>query len=191
MDVFNFLIEQDMAKPEAYVNRVIKNSFSIVGYKIPDNTYAGNFSSFEIKKPFDGLGVHSFSDNPQYIYSVYWEAKYSNGLKAFNLKNSLAPHQALNLELFSKGTTSLCFVILGVNNGRKDYRLYVFDWHVVKPYYYGEIIEKGKEVYSLKQKLLEKLPYYLIDRKEDKFNFTYDKFITKNVFNTILELNKE
>lgn len=151
---------------EAVVNTIIKNMFNEQGvaYKIPDPGKGEVFTSIE--RPFDGFGTISI-DNKQ--YPMYWEAKYSNTLKAFNFKNSLREHQAEWLDKFSKVENSYNFVILGVDVSNRDKRLYIFDWPSYRKYFYG-FEENNKTINSVNKNILETLKYIPIIKKQAHFD---------------------
>lgn len=143
---------------EAFVCRVFSKSIRNLGgdvWKIADPN--GNFMQ-ATKRPFDGFG---FVEIGNVFCPLYWEAKCLKKLEAFNIKHSLRPHQAENLDLCLKISNSLVWVPLGINVGRRDKRLYIFDWKVLRELYYTKT-EKN----SISANILKTLPFMKIVKED-------------------------
>jgi penicillin-binding protein-related factor A (putative recombinase) len=130
---------------------VIKNSVNMlknsICHKIPDPT--GAFAQ-TVKRPFDLFGA--LNGKPLYI-----EAKYMNTAESFNLKK-IEDHQISSLLEFKEAVSdSVCWVVLGVNWGRADKRVYVFS--DIK-----ELSLRRKEGKNVLKKELATLPYFKISK---------------------------
>jgi len=131
-------------KNEAELNLIIKNSLSW-GYKIPDPTFEFQRT---LARSFDGFGC--LVDIP-----VYWESKFSNKLKSFDLSR-IEEHQIINLcALKALMPHAYCWVIYGVKVKRGDSRIWIFDD-------VHEINRRRSFKENFKLKELEKLPYLSI-----------------------------
>jgi len=156
---------------ERDVNTIVVNSMSVIGKKISDGGFAsrGRFT----QNPFDGFGIHEVDGVKK---NVYFESKYSKGLKAFDL-NRIAPHQAESLDKFGEGEGSMCLVPYGVHVKRGDLRIYLFLWAYLRNKYYDiEPISYDGETYyipkvpgSIFKKDLEELPYEKVKKRKIEF----------------------
>lgn len=132
---------------EAELNTIIKNSLTWAS-KIPD---PGNDFAKTSARAFDGFGV--LNGKP-----IYWEAKYMNKLQSFDLQR-IADHQIENLcAIKEQIPDALCLIILGVNTGRADKRIFVFD----DPF---EIKRRRTLRENYLKKDLETLPYVVVKKK--------------------------
>lgn len=131
---------------ESSLNTIIKNSL-VWASKIPDpsNEFAKTSA-----RAFDGFGV--LNHKP-----LYWEAKYLSKLQSFDLQR-IADHQIDNLcAIKEQLPDSHCWVILGVDCGRADKRVYIFD----DPFL---IRDRRSEKQNFLKKELEALPYIKIKK---------------------------
>lgn len=140
---------------------IIKNSFpKDFIYKIPDPT--GQFS-MTIKRTFDGIGMIEVDRE---IHPLYWEAKYLPKAGAFNF-NRIEVHQDYYLRFYKKIPNAISYIIVGINFGRADKRVFIFDWDED----FGKLYKEG---FSIHKKVLEKLPY----NKISKGKFAVENIIT-------------
>lgn len=106
-------------KNEAETCTVLKNSLISQGhyaYKIPDPSSQFGATT---QRPFDMFGI--IQDKP-----FYCEVKYLNKLQSFNLER-IEDHQIQNLvDIQRRMPNALCWIVLGVKNGRGDSRFYFF-----------------------------------------------------------------
>ena len=131
---------------EAEFCTIIKNSFpEDYIYKIPDPS--GAFS-MTVKRTFDGIGM---IEQGGVLHPFYWEAKYLPKASAFNF-NRIEVHQDKYLRWYRKIPGAISWVIIGINFGRADKRVFILDWDED----FGKLYAKG---FSIHKKFLEKLPY--------------------------------
>ena len=110
---------------EQELNKIVKDSL-LFGYKIPD--VVSDFS-MTIAKAFDGFGVtKNLNDNFTYTHvPVYWESKFANHFKAFDL-SEIRQHQIDNLCTLKLLMPYVkCWIIYGVKVSRGDNRIFIFD----------------------------------------------------------------
>ena len=102
---------------------------------------------------------------------VCWEAKFLKTYSAFNF-NRIEEHQNFYLTEYQKSGVK-SFVIVGVNCGRADIRVFVFDWNEK----FSELYKNG---FSIHKKYLEKLPYNKVSKGVFKFEniIKYDELIS-------------
>lgn len=156
-------------KNEADFCVVVKHSL-INGYKIPD---PNNLYSSTSKRVFDGIGSIIFNNELKF---VCWEAKYLKKPSAFNF-NRIEEHQSYYLSEYSK-TGVLSFLILCVNYGRADKRVFIFKWD-------NNMDDLYKSGFSIHLKNLNKLPY----NKINKNTFLFENIIDYNMLNDIFKLH--
>lgn len=136
----------------------IKNSFPEDHiFKIPD-TSSGNFA-MTVKRAFDGIGM---IEQDGILHPLYWEAKYLPKAGAFNF-NRIEPHQDKYLRIYKQIPGAVSYVIVGIDFGRSDKRVFIFDWDED----FGKLYAKG---FSIHKKFLEKLPYNEVHKQ--KFELT-------------------
>ena len=82
--------------------------------------------------------------------------------------SKIEPHQNFFLNEYNKCMGVISYVILGVNAGRGDQRMYVFEWND----FMGELY---KNRFSIHKDKLEKLPY----NEVHKGLFNFEKIITR------------
>lgn len=152
-------------KNEAEFCTVVKNSM-INGFKIPDPSDMFNATS---KRCFDGIGTLMIDDK---LTFVCWEAKYLKSMSAFNF-NRIEEHQNYYLTEFHKAESIKSYLIVGVNCGRADIRVFVFDWNEK----FSELYKNG---FSIHKKYLEKMPYNKVSKGIFKFEniVKYDELIS-------------
>lgn len=142
-------------KNEAQFCTVVKNSM-IAGFKIPDAS--GEFTSTSIRC-YDGLGLLDI--NTELIFCP-WEAKYLKSLGAFAFSR-VEPHQDFYLSEHGKAKSIFPLLIVGIDCGRADKRVFIFDY-----------LDCGHDLYqnrcSIHKKYLEKLPYNKITKGVFKFD---------------------
>lgn len=107
------------------------------------------------------------------IHFVCWEAKWLKSMSAFPF-SKIEPHQNVWLNKYNKCIGVLSYVILGVNVGRGDNRMYVFEWND----FMGQLYEHN---FSIHKKELMKLPY----NEVHKNLFSFDKIITKDTLEKV------
>jgi len=83
--------------------------------------------------------------------------------------SKIEPHQNFFLNEYNKCMGVISYVILGVNAGRGDQRMYVFEWND----FMGELY---KNRFSIHKDKLEKLPY----NEVHKGLFNFEKIITRS-----------
>lgn len=155
-------------KNEAELCTIIRNSM-INGVKIPDPS--GNFTQTSIRC-FDGIGMlpaKDFGYEENMNVFVCWEAKYLKEPKAFSLKR-VEDHQAFYLSAFSKAMCTQSLLILGVDFGRADKRVFVFKWT-------DTMAKLFKEGFSFHKDILYKLPF----NEVHKDTFEFKKYIDDKV----------
>lgn len=164
---------------EGEINKIISKSMNILGYKIPDsNGGNGSFSKFS-PTPFDGFGLHKIEDK---VYNVYWESKFSKGLKAFNVKR-IEQHQADNLDKCQESDNSLCIVPFGVHAGKGDLRVYLFMWNALREMFFDidHTVYDNTKYYipclpkSIPKAKLDTLPYEKVKDGKIEFKTFIDK----------------
>ena len=82
--------------------------------------------------------------------------------------SKIEPHQNFFLNEYNKCMGVISYVILGVNAGRGDQRMYVFEWND----FMGELYKKR---FSIHKDKLKKLPY----NEVHKGLFNFEKIITQ------------
>lgn len=153
---------------EAQFCTVIKNSFpEDCIYKIPDPS---SLYSQTVKRIFDGIGMIEVEGT---LHPLYWEAKYLKKAGAFNFKR-IEPHQDKYLRLYRRIPGSVVWVVIGMDFGRADKRVFILDWDDR----FGLLYEKG---FSIHKKILEQLPY----NKISKGVFSPDNIITYDVLQRV------
>ncbi len=152
-------------KNEAEFCTVIKHSLT-TSYKICDDP-----NGFGSRRCFDGIGMLSINDK---LTFVCWEAKFLKTYSAFNF-NRIEEHQNFYLTEYQKSGVK-SFVIVGINCGRADIRVFVFDWNEQ----FSELYKNG---FSLHKKDLDKLPY----NKVSKGAFRFDNIITYAQMQALLQ----
>ena len=148
-------------KSEAELCTVIVKSFTY-GYKIPDES-GFQYGAHTGIRCFDGIATQMLADG---LHFICWEAKYLKSPGAFSFKR-IEPHQNFNLIEFRKAKEVLSYVIVGIDYGRADKRVFVFDWT-------EDFSNLYKIGFSIHLKELEKLPY----NKISKGTFNFDNIIT-------------
>lgn len=141
-------------KNEAEFCTVVNHSL-ICGHKIADPGAA--FSS-TIKRCFDGIGMLEINNELKF---VCWEAKFLKKPQAFNFANKIESHQSYYLSEYSKSDV-LCYVLLCVDYGRSDKRVFIFEWN-------KDMDNLYREGYSIHKKVLDSLPYNKVSKS--KFDF--------------------
>lgn len=132
---------------EADLNRIIANSLDW-GYKIPDPPQS--VATVASQRPFDGFGTWQ-------SIPVYWEGKFSKRVKSFDLSR-IADHQAAALEaLYSTLSTAHIWVVYGVYVGRADFRIWIFDWSVLR--------DRRQNRENVLKKELEQYPYHAVKKQ--------------------------
>lgn len=94
-------------------------------------------------------------------------------MSAFNFQK-IEIHQNAYLNTYNKCIGVISYVILGVNVGRGDQRMYVFEWND----FMGQLYENK---FSIHKDKLEKLPY----NEVHKGKFTFEKVINKDELNKV------
>ena len=153
-------------KNEAEVCTIIKNSLKH-GAKIPDPSSGFTQTS---QRTFDGVGTIEKEDG---LHFVCWEAKYLKTMSAFNFQK-IEPHQNMYLNIYNKCIGVISYVILGVNVGRGDQRMYVFEWDD----FMGQLYENK---FSIHKDKLMLLPY----NEVHKGTFNFENIITKEELNKV------
>ena len=153
-------------KNEAEVCTIIKNSLKN-GFKVPDPSGAFTTTS---QRCFDGIGTLEKEDGTHFIC---WEAKYLKSMQAFSFMK-IEPHQNYYLNVYNKCIGVVSYVILGVNVGRGDQRMYVFEWND----FMGRLYENR---FSIHKDKLEQLPY----NEVHKGTFGFINIITKDTLNKV------
>lgn len=144
-------------KNEAELCTVIKKSL-VDGYKIPDESgfQTGAHSSIRC---FDGIGMLSadkFGGSNNDLNFICWEAKFMKNPGAFSFKR-LQPWQNEYLSKYAKARDVRSLVIVGVDYGRADKRVFVFRWDDN----FSDLYNIG---FSIHLKELNKLPYNSISK---------------------------
>lgn len=137
-------------------------------FKIPDPSGA---YAMTVKRAFDGIGMIQKEDG---VHFLCWEAKYLPKAGAFNF-NRVEPHQDFYLREYKKAMGVISYLIVGIDFGRADKRVFIFDWDED----FGKLYAKG---FSIHKKDLERLPY----NKVSKGAFPLDNIIT---FQTLKEFD--
>lgn len=140
-------------KSEAEFCTIVNHSL-ICGNKIPDPSSA--FSS-TTKRCFDGIGMLEVDGQLKFLC---WEAKLLKKPMAFNF-NRIESHQSYFLNEYKKSGI-LCYVIVCVDYGRADKRVFIFDWDERMDSLY-------REGFSIHLKKLNCLPYNKVEKKQFKF----------------------
>ena len=143
---------------EAELNTIIRNTLKDgwgFGYKISDKG-----GGAQQRRPFDGMGL--YQDRV-----IFWEAKQSRGVTAFNLKTLFEGERGHQMETFetlyqkriltSEDTGGL-WVIYGCSIPRA-HRVYVFEYEVLRKLY------RKSGITSIHKKTLETLPHATITKK--------------------------
>ena len=156
-------------KNEAELCTVIKNSL-INGFKIPDPSSSFKQTS---KRVFDGIGTLIVSNELRF---VCWEAKFFKKPMAFN-SNIIEPQQSYFLSEYSKAKNVISYIILGINYGRADKRVFIFNWDSSM----NTLYKKGFSIYL---KNLNKLKY----NKINKNTFYFENIITYNDIKSLVKL---
>lgn len=178
-------------KNEAELCTVIKKSL-VDGYKIPDESgfQTGAHSSIRC---FDGIGMLSadkFGGSNNDLNFICWEAKLMKNPGAFSFKR-LQPWQNEYLSKYAKARDVRSLVIVGVDYGRADKRVFVFRWDDN----FSDLYNIG---FSIHLKELNKLPYNSISKGVFEFaniiNYNdlvgiYDDF--NKVYNTFKAKSEE
>lgn len=129
---------------------IIKNSFLLLGeecFKIPDPS--GLYAK-TIARPFDMIAT--LSGHPVFI-----EAKFMKGMQAFALSR-IEDHQIEALKSWrGKIPGSESWIVLGVNAGRADNRIYIFK-NIL------DIAGRRMERRNYLKKDLEQLPYMKVQK---------------------------
>ena len=137
---------------EAQFCGIIKNSFPKDWiFKIPDPS--GDFA-MTVKRAFDGIGMIQKEDG---IHFLCWEAKYLSKAGAFNFQR-IELHQDFFLRQFRHAMGVISYVIVGIDFGRADKRVFIFDWDED----FGKLYTEG---FSIHKKILEKLPYNKVTKQ--------------------------
>lgn len=148
-------------KNEAEFCTVVKHSL-IDGFKIPDPTNAFNMTS---QRAFDGIGTLMINSELRF---VCWEAKFLKKPMAFNF-NRIEEQQSYYLAQYSHAKSIISYVIVGVDYGRNDKRVFIFNWD-------DSMAELYKKGFSIHLKNLNKLPYNKISKSAFSFeNIIYYK----------------
>ncbi len=153
-------------KNEAELCTIIAKSFTF-GWKIPDAS--GNYFQSSIRA-FDGIATQMFDDG---LHFVCWEAKYLKSPGAFSFKR-IETHQNEFLIEFRKAKEVKSMVLVGVDYGRSDKRVFIFDWDEN----FSDLYKIG---FSIHLKELDKLPY----NKISKGTFSFDNIITYNMLKSV------
>lgn len=153
-------------KNEAELCTIIAKSFTF-GWKIPDAS--GNYFQSSIRA-FDGIATQMFDDG---LHFVCWEAKYLKSPGAFSFKR-IETHQNEFLIEFRKAKEVKSMVLVGVDYGRSDKRVFIFDWDEN----FSNLYKIG---FSIHLKELDKLPY----NKISKGTFNFDNIITYNMLKSV------
>ena len=153
-------------KNEAELCTIIAKSFTF-GWKIPDAS--GNYFQSSIRA-FDGIATQMFDDG---LHFVCWEAKYLKSPGAFSFKR-IETHQNEFLIEFRKAKEVKSMVLVGVDYGRSDKRVFIFDWDEN----FSDLYKIG---FSIHLKELDKLPY----NKISKGTFNFDNIITYNMLKSV------
>lgn len=159
-----------MAKLEAKFCTVIKHAM-VDAYKIPDDTsyMMGGHGGQTTKRPLDGIGMIDTCDGLKFCA---WEAKYMPSAQALNISKRLEEHQDYYLRSWARSGI-LTYLIVGVDYGRADKRVFIFDWDEK----FGALYKTGK--FSIHKKVLDTLPFNKVYK--DTFLFenilTYDEVI--------------
>ena len=153
-------------KNEAELCTIIAKSFTF-GWKIPDPS--GNYFQTSIRA-FDGIATQMFEDG---LHFVCWEAKYLKSPGAFAFTR-IEPHQNEYLVEFRKAKEVKSMVLVGIDFGRSDKRVFIFDWD-------ENFSELYKIKFSIHLKELEKLPY----NKISKGTFSFDNIITYDMLKKV------
>lgn len=156
-------------KNEAELCTVIKNSL-INGFKIPDPSSSFRQTS---KRVFDGIGTLIVSNELRF---VCWEAKFFKKPMAFN-SNIIEPQQSYFLSEYSKAKNVISYIILGINYGRADKRVFIFNWDSSM----DNLYKKGFSIYL---KNLNKLKY----NKINKNIFYFENIITYSDIKSLVKL---
>lgn len=178
-------------KNEAELCTVIKKSL-VDGYKIPDESgfQTGAHSSIRC---FDGIGMLSadkFGGSNNDLNFICWEAKFMKNPGAFSFKR-LQPWQNEYLSKYAKARDVRSLVIVGVDYGRADKRVFVFRWD-------DNFSDLYNICFSIHLKELNKLPYNSISKGVFEFaniiNYNdlvgiYDNF--NKVYNTFKAKSEE
>lgn len=161
-------------KNESEFCTVIKNSM-VAGYKIPDES-GFQYGAHTAIRCFDGIGMlpsNIFGGNPNNLTFTCWEAKYIKSPGAIALTR-LEPHQDFYLREYRKAEGVKSLAIIGMDYGRADKRVYIFDWDEN----FGDLY---KIHFSIHLKELDKLPY----NKISKGTFSFDNIITYDMLKSI------
>lgn len=142
-------------KNEAELCSVITKSL-VNGYKIPDPSGMYAMTS---KRAFDGIGTLVVNGELTFIC---WEAKFLKRPGAFNF-NRIEPWQSFYLSEYSKAKNVVSYVIVGVDYGRADKRVFIFEWNEKMDALY-------KNGFSVHLKTLNTLPYNKISKSVFSFN---------------------
>lgn len=157
-------------KNEAELCTVIKKSMN-TGYKIPDESSFGTSNTYSSIRCFDGIGMlpaNIFGGDKDKLNFICWEAKFLKKPGAFSFKR-LQPWQNDYLLKYSKAEEVKSLVIVGIDYGRSDKRVFVFRWD-------DNFSNLYKVGFSIHLKELNKLPYNSISKN----TFTFDNIINYN-----------
>lgn len=155
-------------KNEAQLCTIIAKSFTL-GYKIPDES-GFQYGAHASIRCFDGIATQLYEDG---LHFVCWEAKYMKNPGAFSFKR-IETHQNYYLTEFRKAKEIKAMVIVGVDYGRSDKRVFVFDWD-------DNFSNLYKIGFSIHLKELNKLPY----NKISKGLFSFDNIITYDMLKSV------
>jgi hypothetical protein len=149
---------------EAEFNRIIKNTIIKKGgfaYKISDAQ-----GSFGQKRPFDGIGIL-----PE--ISLFWESKFSRGLKSFDLKRLFEGSRGHQMETFESIRKINSFQSLWIPYccySPRDSKVYIFSFDCLQALYNREGIK------SIQKKVLEELTFLKI-KTENKIKILEGNFV--------------
>lgn len=155
-------------KTEAELCTVIRKAL-IKPYKIADESAFGRAGVFSSIRPFDGIGLIELNGKKHFLC---WEAKYLKTAGAFSFKR-LQPWQNEFLAIYSEVVKS--FVLVGINYGRADIRVFAFDWN-------NDFSNLYLSGFSIHKKYMDLLPYNKIQKNSLTLSNIISYSDLKNVY---------